>query len=43
MAEIIIGISESTINFHVKNAMRKLGLTSRTPRARPGIDESIVM
>lgn len=27
---VILSISENTVNFHVKNAMRKLGTTSRT-------------
>jgi DNA-binding CsgD family transcriptional regulator len=27
---MILNISENTVNFHVKNAMRKLGTTSRT-------------
>nr|WP_271519543.1 helix-turn-helix transcriptional regulator [Bradyrhizobium sp. CCBAU 53380] len=26
---MILGVSENTLNFHVKNAMRKLGATSR--------------
>ncbi|WP_338076487.1 helix-turn-helix transcriptional regulator [Bradyrhizobium yuanmingense] len=26
---MILGISENTVNFHVKNAMRKLGATGR--------------
>lgn len=26
----ILGISENTVNFHVKNSMRKLGTTNRT-------------
>jgi LuxR family quorum-sensing system transcriptional regulator CciR len=27
---IILGISVNTVNFHLKNSMRKLGTTSRT-------------
>ena len=27
---MILKISENTVNFHLKNAMRKLGTTSRT-------------
>jgi LuxR family quorum-sensing system transcriptional regulator CciR len=27
---MILNISENTVNFHVKNAMRKLDTTSRT-------------
>lgn len=27
---VILGVSENTVNFHVKNAMRKLETTSRT-------------
>ncbi|RXH37072.1 LuxR family transcriptional regulator [Bradyrhizobium zhanjiangense] len=27
---VILKVSENTVNFHVKNAMRKLGTTSRT-------------
>jgi DNA-binding CsgD family transcriptional regulator len=27
---MILKISDNTVNFHIKNAMRKLGTTSRT-------------
>jgi DNA-binding CsgD family transcriptional regulator len=27
---LILGVSESTVNFHIKNAMKKLDTTSRT-------------
>ncbi|WP_027575591.1 helix-turn-helix domain-containing protein [Bradyrhizobium sp. WSM1743] len=27
---VILGVSDNTVNFHIKNAMRKLETTSRT-------------
>ncbi|MBB4276667.1 LuxR family transcriptional regulator [Rhizobium mongolense] len=39
---IILGISENTVNFHVKNAMRKLDVTSRTVAAIKAVDFGII-
>ncbi|PCK76936.1 helix-turn-helix transcriptional regulator [Rhizobium sophoriradicis] len=39
---IILGISDNTVNFHVKNAMRKLDVTSRTVAAMKAVDFGII-
>ena len=38
----IMRISENTVNFHVKNAMRKLGTTSRTVAAIKSIQLNLI-
>jgi len=38
----ILGISENTVNFHIKNAMRKLDVTSRTVAAIKAVDFGII-
>ncbi|TCU32792.1 helix-turn-helix transcriptional regulator [Rhizobium azibense] len=38
----ILGISDDTVNFHVKNAMRKLKVNSRTVAAMKAVDFGII-
>lgn len=38
----ILGISANTVNFHVKNVMRKLGVASRTVAALKAVDLGII-
>ncbi|WP_280950845.1 helix-turn-helix domain-containing protein [Rhizobium mesoamericanum] len=39
---IILGISENTVNFHIKNAMRKFDVASRTVAAVKAINLGII-
>ncbi|WP_244441851.1 helix-turn-helix domain-containing protein [Rhizobium grahamii] len=39
---IILGISENTVNFHIKNAMRKFDVSSRTVAAIKAVDFGII-
>jgi LuxR family transcriptional activator of conjugal transfer of Ti plasmids len=39
---VILSISENTVNFHVKNAMRKLGVSRRTVAAIKAIDLGLI-
>ncbi|ESX81736.1 LuxR family transcriptional regulator [Mesorhizobium sp. LSHC412B00] len=39
---IILGITDNTVNFHLKNAMRKLGTTSRTVAAIKALSLGII-
>lgn len=38
----ILSISENTVNFHIKNAMRKLGTTSRTAAVAKAIGHGLI-
>lgn len=40
---MILKISENTVNFHVKNAMRKLGTTSRMGAVVKSIHLNLIM
>ncbi|MDX0482315.1 LuxR family transcriptional regulator [Sinorhizobium medicae] len=39
---VIMNISENTVNFHIKNAMRKMGVGSRTVAAIKALDLGII-
>ncbi|RDJ01924.1 helix-turn-helix transcriptional regulator [Rhizobium grahamii] len=39
---VILGISENTVNFHIKNVMRKLEVTSRTVAAMKAVEFGII-
>jgi len=39
---VILGISENTVNFHIKNVMRKLDVNSRTVAARKAFEFGII-
>ncbi|WP_085034668.1 helix-turn-helix transcriptional regulator [Ensifer aridi] len=39
---IILGISENTVNFHVKNVMRKLNVNTRTVAAIKAVNFGII-
>nr|WP_083361569.1 helix-turn-helix transcriptional regulator [Mesorhizobium sp. LCM 4576] len=38
----ILNISHNTVNFHIKNAMRKLGVSSRTSAAIKAINTGVI-
>ncbi|ARQ13317.1 response regulator domain-containing protein (plasmid) [Rhizobium etli] len=38
----ILGISDNTVNFHIKNAMRKLEVSSRTVAAVKALNSGII-
>ncbi|QLL64417.1 helix-turn-helix domain-containing protein [Sinorhizobium mexicanum] len=39
---VILGISENTVNFHMKNVMRKLNVSSRTVAAMKAVESRII-
>ncbi|MCW1412956.1 helix-turn-helix transcriptional regulator [Rhizobium sp. 1AS11] len=39
---IILGISQNTVNFHIKNVMRKLNVSTRTVAAIKAVNFGII-